>query len=67
MKVERIRVWLVRKGIKGVDVSTGAGVSRSYVSHFLAGRKTNSPAILGWLREHGCPAKYLGAKDKQAA
>jgi len=67
VKGKKIKEWLFRKEIKGVDVAAGAGVSRSYVSHFLAGRKTTAPAIRAWLLRKGCPAKYLGEDSKQAA
>ena len=40
----KVRIWMLRKGIKGADMARVVGVSRSYVSHFLAGRK-EAPVI----------------------
>ena len=64
---QKIRVWMLKKGIRVQDVANGAGVHHSYVSHFLAGRKKSAQAIREWLLGQGCPAKYLGEGKKEAA
>jgi len=63
---QKIRVWMLKKGIRVQAVADGAGVDHSYVSHFLAGRK-KAPKVREWLLGQGCPAKYLREGKKEAA
>ncbi|MHC1792050.1 hypothetical protein [Solidesulfovibrio sp.] len=62
---QKIRVWMLKKGIRVQDVANGAGVHHSYVSHFLAGRK-KAPAVRAWFVGRGCPAKFLDSEKKEA-
>lgn len=62
----QIRVWMLKRGIRIQDVAQSVGLHRTYVSHFLAGRK-KAPAIRAWFKEHGCPVRYLGEGKKEAA
>lgn len=63
---QKIRVWMLKKGLRVQDVADGAGVDQSYVSHFLAGRK-KAPKVREWLLGQGCPVKFLGEMKKEAA
>lgn len=63
---QKIRVWMLKKGLRVQDVADGAGVDKSYVSHFLAGRK-KAPKVRAWLLGNGCPVKFLGEGKKEAA
>jgi len=63
---QKVRVWMLKKGLRVQDVADGAGVDQSYVSHFLAGRK-KAPKVRSWLLGQGCPAKLLGSNTEKAA
>ena len=66
VREKQIRVWMLKRSIRVQDVADGAGVDKSYVSHFLAGRK-KSPKVRQWLLMRGCPAKLLGSNTEKAA
>jgi transcriptional regulator with XRE-family HTH domain len=66
VRKQDIKIWMLKKGISGKDVADSIGVSKSYFSHFLKGKK-NAPRIREWLLGQGCPAKYLGEGKKEAA
>ena len=61
-----IKRWMLDKDIRVQDVADNVGVSKSYVSHFLAGRK-KEPKVREWLLGQGCPVKFLGEGKKEAA
>ena len=63
---QKIRMWMLRKNIRPKDVADSIGVDKSYVSHFLKGKK-NAPRIREWFVGQGCPEKYLGKGKKEAA
>ena len=66
VREKQIRVWMLKRSIRVQDVADGAGVDKSYVSHFLAGRK-KAPKVREWLLRQGCPVKFLGEGKKEAA
>ncbi|VVS92209.1 helix-turn-helix domain-containing protein [Desulfoluna spongiiphila] len=43
MTKDEIKLALIAKGLRPVDIARVAGVSRSMVSHVMAGRYPNSP------------------------
>jgi predicted transcriptional regulator len=61
-----IKRWMLDKDIRVQDVADNVGVSKSYVSHYLAGRK-KAPKVREWLLGQGCPVKFLGEGKKEAA
>ena len=62
-----IKAYLVRKGVKMVDISRRLEVHHSLVQSTIAGKKNNRK-VLRELVAVGCPVKFLGLpKDMQAA
>ncbi len=59
-----IRIWMLSNDIRVQDVADGVGVHKSYVYHFLAGRK-KALTIRAWFLKNGCPDKYLIGKPAQ--
>lgn len=66
MKRTEIRVWMVRNGVRGVDIARELGINHSVFSHWLAGRKT-SARIVEHLRSLGCPEEYLQQDEADEA
>ncbi len=62
----RVKAWMVRQGLRVMDVAQGAGVDHSYVSHFLAGRKRGR-VVREYLIRIGCPATFLGEDVRKVA
>ncbi|WP_368356353.1 helix-turn-helix domain-containing protein [Desulfolutivibrio sulfodismutans] len=57
---------MVRRGLRVTDVAQGAGVDKSYVSHFLAGRRRGR-VVREYLIRIGCPATFLGEDVRKVA
>lgn len=58
-----IRVWLQRKGIRQVTIQKALGHrDNKTVWATIEGREDNR-RVLAWLREAGCPVKYLALPD----
>ncbi|SDB03389.1 Helix-turn-helix [Desulfonatronum thiosulfatophilum] len=62
MKLKKVKIWMLQKGIKGKDVAEGIGVSRSMVSHWLSGRYS-SERIRLWFLAQGCPEGFLAKES----
>lgn len=53
-----VKVWMVRKGIKLIDICEALGFDKKTVWSTLYGHENNRK-VLGWLVERGCPKKHL--------
>jgi len=62
-----VRIWMLRNGIQAVDAARELGVSRSTISHWLAGRRT-SKRIEDYFVAKGCPERHVrNGKKREAA
>ena len=61
-----IRIWMIRNGLRAVDVAAEIGIHQSVLSHWLAGNKT-SRTIEDYFRSKGCPEEYIkpGKPDRE--
>lgn len=57
-KPYRIKEWMAGIGLEVKDVASELGVHPSLVSHTIFGRK-NARRVLRYLRDRGCPRRYL--------
>jgi len=57
-----IRAFLVRRGIKIVELAAEIGIHYSLVVHTIRGARNNR-RVLSALRDLGCPAEYLALPD----
>lgn len=53
-----IKKWMLDSGITMTQIAREAQVSKSLVSHVIAGRRKHN-LVMVLLRGHGCPVKYL--------
>jgi transcriptional regulator with XRE-family HTH domain len=58
MNAIRIKQWMLGAGVMQKDLSEKSGLSRSYVSLVIDGKRKN-PTIFLLLEEMGCPKKFL--------
>ena len=69
---KNIKIWLLQNDITMVRINREVGVSLQSVSHTVKGIRSCA-GVLAWLREHGCPEKYVQhpnekkAEEKKAA
>ena len=54
----QIRIWMMRHGIKSVDIARELEVHRSAISNFLSGN-ISSQRIRQYLIDKGCPEDLL--------
>ncbi|MHB1350077.1 MAG: helix-turn-helix domain-containing protein [Desulfobulbaceae bacterium] len=65
--VKQIKIWMIRRGLREKDIVAATGEDQRYVNNTLNGRK-NSRKVLQFLRDSGCPERYLALPaDMQAA
>ena len=64
MKSRKVRIWMLANGIRGTEVARRLGVTRSTVSHFLAGRR-KSQRLKDWFVREGCPERFLDERAEQ--
>ncbi len=57
-----IKKWMLETGMTMTQIAKEAQVSRSLVSHVIAGRRQHK-LVMTLLRGHGCPLEYLAAKQ----
>ncbi len=60
MQLQNIKQWLRRNGYTQAHIAQSLGLSQQYVGHLFQGR-TKSRMIIQWLKDHGCPERYLKA------
>jgi len=58
-----IRIWMIRNGLRAVDIAGEIGIHQSVLSHWLAGNKT-SRRIEDYFRNKGCPERYIRSGKK---
>jgi len=53
-----IRVWMLRNGIKRLDIETATGMSGTQTTLTIDGVR-NCRKVLRYLLDKGCPAEFL--------
>ena len=68
MKTKEIKIWMLRNGLKAVDIARQAGVDESFISHWIRGRR-RSQRIAEYFIALGCPPEYIdqGQEEIEAA
>lgn len=61
-----IKEWLAERKIKVIEVAADLGMHHCVVSDTIHGRRNNR-RVLRWLRERGCPARYLALPEDMKA
>ena len=61
-KPREIKAYLVRKGVRMMDIARRMGVHHSLVQATIDGKKNNRK-VLRELVAEGCPAKFLGLPE----
>ena len=64
MKTTEIKVWMLKKGIRQMDIARDLGVTPQTVWQVLHGR-CKSRRVTKWLLEHGCPPEFLGFESQE--
>ncbi len=59
---KEIRVWMIRNSLKEKDIVRETGHTQPYVNKTINGTK-NGRKILSFLKEKGCPPKYLAMPE----
>lgn len=54
-----IRVWLQRQGIRLVTIQKALGFKDNKTVWATIEGRENNRRVLSWLKEKGCPEKYL--------
>ena len=54
----KLRIWMLKKGIRVGDVQKHMGLAAGCVSHFLAGRMA-SKKIVNYFTNKRCPESYF--------
>lgn len=62
----KIRAWLVARGITGTAIARAEGISNALVCSTIGGTRNNRK-VLGRLLALGCPAKLLHLPDDMQA
>ena len=58
MKTTDLKIWLLRKGIRQVDIAKDLNIGRQAVWNVLHGR-AKSKRVINWLISHECPYEYF--------
>ncbi|WP_457571284.1 hypothetical protein [Desulfovulcanus sp.] len=61
MKPLKVKIWMLEKGIRQVDIARELGITRQTVCKVISGKEKSS-RVFEWLRKHGCPEPFLGLK-----
>jgi hypothetical protein len=65
--VKQIKIWMLRRGLREKDIVAATGEEQTYVNKTLNGIKNNRK-VLQFLKDSGCPVRYLALPaDMQAA
>ena len=65
--VKQIKIWMGRRDIREKDIDAATGEERTYVNKTLNGTRNNRK-VLQFLKDNGCPVRYLALPaDMQAA
>ena len=59
----RIKEWMSAQGITQIEIARRIGISKSIVSDTIRGA-ANNKRVLAFLRDLGCPLKYLALPDE---
>lgn len=62
-RANKVKAWMVEKGITQNQVAEVTGVSPSYVSHTVSGRR-DSREVLFYLEARGCNTDDLGIPER---
>ena len=64
----KIKVWMLENGVRQSEISVAVNIGMSNVSRTIDGQR-NCRAVLSYLLDKGCPAKYLDLPEdlKKAA
>jgi hypothetical protein len=60
---KKIKLWMLRNGIKEADIVRATGKSQPYVNQTLHGR-AECRVALRYLADKGCPSKILCMKEE---
>ena len=64
---KQIKIWMLRNDLREADIVRATDQEQTYVNKTLKGIRNNR-VVLQYLREHGCPERYLALPaDMQAA
>jgi len=55
----KVKIWMIKKGIRQVDIARELGITRQTVCKVVGGREKSS-RVVEWLKKHGCPESFLG-------
>jgi len=54
----KVRIWMLKNGIQGLDIVKSYGCDKAMVSRFLKGERT-SKGLADHMVKRGCPHKYF--------
>ena len=57
-----VKIWLVIKGIRQVDISNELNVSKTLVWMTIH-NKTNNRRVIDWLIDKGCPEDIINGRS----
>jgi hypothetical protein len=58
-----IRVWMQRKQIRQVTIQKALGLKHNTTVFATIEGRENNRKVLAWLRDAGCPEKYLAIPE----
>ena len=58
MKTLDIKVWMLKKGIRQMDIARDLNISPQMVWQVLHD-VSKSKRVIEWLQRHGCPKEFL--------
>ena len=62
IQTKEIQKWRIDSGVTNRTIAEDAGVTNSYVSLVVHGKR-RSKAIIAAFIEHGCPAQYFNGQE----
>lgn len=63
MNGKRIKAWLIKKGIKQVEIARNQGISPATVNKFIIGRTVSAPLFRHFL-SLGCPLSFFTGRPE---
>ena len=62
MRTLDIKVWMLKKGIRQMDIARDLNIYPQMVWQVLHGISKNR-RVVEWLQQHGCPREFLKIED----
>ena len=66
MKPVEVKIWLLRHGIRQVDIARELGVHKATVNKTINGHERNR-RVIEWLIRQGCPPELFEGEERRAA